>query len=37
MEAEPFMRPALAENIEQVTNTMVNESIKEIDKLLAGS
>ena len=37
MEAEPFMRPALAENIDQVTNTMVSESIKEIDKLLAGS
>lgn len=34
--AQPFMRPALANNVEKVTSTVVTELNKEIDKLIAG-
>lgn len=34
--AQPFMQPALANNVEKVTSTVVAELNKEIDKLVAG-
>jgi HK97 gp10 family phage protein len=34
MRAQPFMRPALAENVDAVTNTMTTELDKAIDKII---
>lgn len=37
MRAQPIMRPALAENIDEVTNTFINEFEKGLDKAIASA